>query len=288
MENKNIIIERVFNAPLPLVWKALTEKELMKQWYFDLEEFKVEIGFKFQFTGGPSPEKQYVHLCKIVEVIQEQKLAYTWRYEGFEGNSLVIFELIPVNENQTKLKLTHSGIETFPQNNPDFAIGNFEAGWNAIVNTNLKDFLEPNFKNNFTVNASADVVFDALINRIPDWWTEDFSGSSNKINDEFTVRFGSTFKTMKILELIPNQKIVWLCTDTLIAIPELPHNTEWKDTKIIWELENKNLETTISLTHVGLTPQSECYEICEQGWNSFVQSLKQLSETNTGLPFKKE
>ena len=141
MENKNVIVERIFNAPLPLVWKALTEKDLMKQWYFDLEEFKIEIGLKFQFTGGPSPEKQYVHLCEIKEIILEQKLAYSWKYEGYEGDSLVSFELFP-DGNTTKLILTHSGIETFPQNNPDLAIGNFEAGWNAIVNTSLKDFLE--------------------------------------------------------------------------------------------------------------------------------------------------
>jgi uncharacterized protein YndB with AHSA1/START domain len=141
MENKNVIVERNFKAPLPLVWKALTEKELMKQWYFDLEEFKIEIGFKFQFTGGPSPEKQYVHLCEIIDVIPEQKLSYSWKYKGYEGNSLVTFELFHEG-NQTKLILTHSGIETFPHDNPDFAIGNFEEGWNAIVNTGLKDFVE--------------------------------------------------------------------------------------------------------------------------------------------------
>jgi uncharacterized protein YndB with AHSA1/START domain len=141
MEKQNVIVERIFKAPLPLVWKALTEKELMKQWYFDLEEFKIEIGFKFQFTGGPSPEKQYVHLCEIMDVIPEQKLSYIWKYEGYEGNSLVTFELFPEG-NQTKLILTHSGIETFPHDNPDFAIGNFEEGWNTIVNTGLKDFVE--------------------------------------------------------------------------------------------------------------------------------------------------
>ena len=141
MENKNVIVERVFNAPLPLVWKALTEKDLMKQWYFDLEEFKIEIGFKFQFIGGPSPEKKYVHLCEIMEVIPERKLAYSWKYVGYEGDSLVRFELFP-DGNKAKLILTHSGIETFPQINPDFAIGNFEEGWNTIVNTSLKDFVE--------------------------------------------------------------------------------------------------------------------------------------------------
>ena len=49
MNGTDLIIERIFNAPLPLVWKALTENELMKQWYFDLAEFKAENGFKFEY-----------------------------------------------------------------------------------------------------------------------------------------------------------------------------------------------------------------------------------------------
>jgi uncharacterized protein YndB with AHSA1/START domain len=34
------------------VWLALTEKDLIKQWYFDLPEFRPEVGFIFEFTGG--------------------------------------------------------------------------------------------------------------------------------------------------------------------------------------------------------------------------------------------
>lgn len=141
MNKKDLIIARLFDAPVENVWQALTVKELMKQWYFDLTKFKAEVGFKFKFTGGPSPEKQYVHLCEVTEVIPEKKLSYIWRYDGYEGNSLLIFELFAEGE-QTRLKLTHTGIETFPSNNPDFAIGNFEEGWNHFIHISLKGFLE--------------------------------------------------------------------------------------------------------------------------------------------------
>lgn len=140
MNKTPFIIEKIFDAPVSMVWKAITEKELMKQWYFDLKEFKAEVGFKFQFLGGPSPEKQYLHLCKITEVEVEKKLTYCWRYEGYKGCSYVTFELFP-EKTKTKLKLTHSGLETFPANNPDFAKENFAAGWTAIIGTSLKDFI---------------------------------------------------------------------------------------------------------------------------------------------------
>ncbi len=142
MDNQPIVLERVFNMPVSKVWKAITDKNEMKKWYFDLAEFKPEQGFKFQFTGGPSPNKQYLHLCEITEVISEKKLTYSWRYDGFAGNSFVTFELFE-QENNTLLKLTHTGIETFPKENPDFAKGNFMQGWNHIVHTSLKEYLEP-------------------------------------------------------------------------------------------------------------------------------------------------
>jgi uncharacterized protein YndB with AHSA1/START domain len=141
MNNQPIILERLFNAPVKKVWKALTDRDEMEKWYFNLKEFRPEIGFKFSFTGGPSPEKQYLHLCEITEVIPEKKLTHTWRYDGYPGNSFLNFELTPQG-NKTLFKLIHKDLETFPRDNPDLARKNFEEGWNEIINISLKDYLE--------------------------------------------------------------------------------------------------------------------------------------------------
>lgn len=135
------IIERTFNAPAKTVWKAITEEALMRQWYFNLPGFKAEVGFKFQFTGGKDPDRQYLHLCEILEVIPEKKLKHSWRYDGYEGNSFVTFELFAEGD-KTKLKLTHEGLETFPISNTDLAAENFAKGWTDIVGRSLKEFLE--------------------------------------------------------------------------------------------------------------------------------------------------
>lgn len=83
-----------------------------------------------------------MHLCKVTEVVQGKKLTYSWRYDGFEGNSFVTFELFPEG-NKTRLKLTHAGLETFPVTaNKDFAKENFAEGWTAIIGTSLKEFVE--------------------------------------------------------------------------------------------------------------------------------------------------
>jgi uncharacterized protein YndB with AHSA1/START domain len=59
------IIERSYNAPRNKVWRAITSKEDMKQWYFDLPEFKAKVGFEFEFRGGQENGIQYLHRCKV-------------------------------------------------------------------------------------------------------------------------------------------------------------------------------------------------------------------------------
>ena len=134
-----VIIERTLNAPVAQVWKALTDVDQMRQWYFDLKEFKPEVGFEFEFVVEHDGNT-YHHLCRVTEVISEKKIAYTWRYKNEPGDSLVTIELF-AEGNKTRLKLTHSGIETFPKT-PAYARKNFEAGWTAIIGTELKQFVE--------------------------------------------------------------------------------------------------------------------------------------------------
>jgi uncharacterized protein YndB with AHSA1/START domain len=133
------MIERVFDAPVDVMWKAITDRDEMKQWYFDLKEFRAEPGFRFSFTGGPA-DRQYLHLCEVIDVEPNKKLSYTWKYDGYDGESKVIFELFPEGK-KTRLKLTHEGLETFPANQPDFARKNFEEGWTGIVGTSLKEYI---------------------------------------------------------------------------------------------------------------------------------------------------
>jgi uncharacterized protein YndB with AHSA1/START domain len=134
-----LVVERTFAAPVARVWQALTDAEEMREWYLDLKEFKPEISFDFEFTFEHEGVRHH-HLCQITEVIPQKKLAYTWRYQGHEGNSLVTFELFAEGD-KTRLKLTHEGLETFPKIS-SFARENFTAGWTQIVGSALKEFVE--------------------------------------------------------------------------------------------------------------------------------------------------
>jgi uncharacterized protein YndB with AHSA1/START domain len=139
MTPEAIVMERTLNAPVARVWKALTDVDQMRQWYFDLKEFRPQVGFEFEFVVEHEGNT-YHHLCRVTNVVPEKKIAYTWRYKGEPGDSLVTFELAP-EDDKTRLKLTHTGIETFPKT-PAYARKNFEAGWTAIIGSELKEFVE--------------------------------------------------------------------------------------------------------------------------------------------------
>ena len=95
--------------------------------------------------------------------------------------------------------------------------------------------------------------------------------------------FFSTFVDFEVAEVIPDQKAVWLVTDC--NLPFVANKTEWKNTKVVWQLSRENGKTRVIMTHVGLVPGIECYKNCEAGWNFYVtESLLKLLAEGKGLP----
>jgi uncharacterized protein YndB with AHSA1/START domain len=140
MKNEPVIIERTYDAPADKVWQAITDKNQMKEWYFDFEEFKPEVGFEFTWSAGDD-KKQWLHAGKIIDVVPGKKISYSWKYPGYAGDSVVTWELF-AEGNKTRLKLTHSGLETFPADEPGLKKENFVAGWTGFIGTRLKDYVE--------------------------------------------------------------------------------------------------------------------------------------------------
>jgi len=137
-KDEALVIERTLDAPVELVWRALTDKDNIKHWSFDIREFEPRVGFEFQFYGGDKTTR-YLHRCRVTDAVPNKRLAYTWRYEGHAGDSLVTFELFSEGK-KTRLRLTHEGLDTFPKL-PAFAKANFGAGWTEITGS-LKSFVE--------------------------------------------------------------------------------------------------------------------------------------------------
>ncbi|MGI8952777.1 MAG: SRPBCC domain-containing protein [Chitinophagaceae bacterium] len=137
-----------------------------------------------------------------------------------------------------------------------------------------------------TVKATAKEAFKN-INSVSKWWTENLEGSLQKLNDVFTVYFGETFVTFKIIEVVPDKKIVWLVTDCYLHW--LKDKKDWKGTKIVFEILEQKDSTKIIFTHVGLVPEIECYNDCIKGWDQYIKgSLFKLISEGKGLPEKQK
>jgi len=133
-----LVKEVLLDAPVSRVWEALTNKDQLKQWCFEMNAFKPEEGFEFQFYGEKDGHK-FLHLCKVVEVQAQKKMKWLWTYKDMPGDTYVTFELFPQG-NQTKLRLTHEGLENLPQDE-NYARNNFVQGWNMILGKLLPEFL---------------------------------------------------------------------------------------------------------------------------------------------------
>lgn len=141
MHHKGLIIETTLPHSPQHIWEALTDNAQMKEWYFNLEHFEPSVGFEFEFEGKGNTGETYLHLCKVLEAIPTQKLKHTWVYQNIKGHSEICFELTETSEG-THVKLTHEGLEKFPQDHPDFARESFEKGWTQLIQHLLPEYLK--------------------------------------------------------------------------------------------------------------------------------------------------
>ena len=137
------------------------------------------------------------------------------------------------------------------------------------------------------VNATPEDAFKS-INNVTKWWTENLEGSSEKPDDEFTVRFGDVHvSTQKLVEVIPGKKVVWLVTDSQLNF--IKDKQEWTGTKISFEIVEKDNKTIIHFIHHGLVPGIECFDACSSAWGDYINnSLRNLVNTGKGQPTPKE
>lgn len=136
----NVKISVKVNAPIEKVWDAITNREQMKEWYFNIPDFELKEHTAFNFFEGE--DKKLHHHCEIVEIIPQKKLKHSWTYPDYtHDKTLVKWELQP-ESNGTLVTLTHKGLENFDHLGADFKKEKFQNGWDEILNKDLKNFVE--------------------------------------------------------------------------------------------------------------------------------------------------
>lgn len=100
-----------------------------------------------------------------------------------------------------------------------------------------------NFKSAISIEKPASEVFAAILN-VRSWWSglfeESFEGASENLGDEFSFRAGGGlhYSKQKLIELVRNEKLVWLVTEANLSF--LEKTDEWVGTKISFTLSSNN------------------------------------------------
>jgi hypothetical protein len=143
------------------------------------------------------------------------------------------------------------------------------------------------YTTSFTVDQTPEEAFRAIKN-VRGWWSEEIEGSTDKLGDEFTYRYKDVHNCkMKLIEVIPHKKVVWHVVDNYFNFTK--DKSEWKGTKITFEVSEKDNKTEFRFTHLGLVPEYECFDICSNAWGSYMNgSLRTLITTGKGQPNPKE
>jgi len=146
---------------------------------------------------------------------------------------------------------------------------------------------DQNFTVAVTVDRTPEEAFKA-INNVRGWWSENIKGGTEKLGDEFSYSYKDVhFCKMRLTEVIPGQKVVWLVLDNDFNFTK--DKSEWIGNEVIFEISPKGQQTEIRLTQRGLVPPYECFDICAKAWSGYVQgSLKDLIEKGKGQPNAKE
>jgi len=136
-----VTLSHTYKAPAAKVWNALTRPEEMKKWYFHVRDFELKEGNVYTFYEKEY-EGTYLHRCEILRIQPLQLFEHTWEHPSHsEGTSILQWLLEPVDENETTLTITHSGLENLADGGPDFAPENYEFGWKGFMHIFLRNYL---------------------------------------------------------------------------------------------------------------------------------------------------
>jgi len=129
------------------------------------------------------------------------------------------------------------------------------------------------FTTTVLVEQTPEEVYKTILN-VRAWWSglydESFEGSSEKTGDEFSffAGGGAHYTKQKLVELVPNKKVVWQVTEANLSFVD--KTDEWKGTKISFDIGEESGKTKIVFTHIGLVPEFACYDSCAPAWTQYM------------------
>ncbi|HJU69670.1 MAG TPA: SRPBCC family protein [Gemmatimonadaceae bacterium] len=109
--DREIRIERVFDAPRDRVWRAFTDPQLLAQWWgrgnrLVIEKFELERGGHWRFVEH-GPEGKHGFEGRFREVTPQDRIVQTFEWDGMPAYVIIeTLELTDLADGRTKIVTT--------------------------------------------------------------------------------------------------------------------------------------------------------------------------------------
>jgi hypothetical protein len=153
----------------------------------------------------------------------------------------------------------------------------------AAVAGNPQAVAGRDFTTSFVVDQSPEEAY-AAINNVRGWWSENIEGPTDEPNGEWVYHNEPVHVArFRVTELVPGRRVAWRVLENFMSF--IDDRREWVGNDIVFDIARKGDKTEVTFTQVGLLPDHECYEICNNAWRGYINaSLRSLIATGKGAP----
>jgi uncharacterized protein YndB with AHSA1/START domain len=239
--------------------------DLAKWWPEEFVGEGIRPGAEFVLKTGEG----HYSKNKVVEFVQDKKLAWLTtesirKADNFDWSGTKFIFEVAANGEGTRFRFTYDGVVL------EHETARLAEICDVCIREMFYNFVE-SYRATIEVAKPAHAVFRCITEDVARWWGgTDLTGGSTRVNDEFVIDHpGTHYSKQKVVELIPDKKVVWLVTESRMGW--LRDQGEWTDTKMVFELTGEGNKTVLRFAHEGLTPDKECFSRCSEGWSMVIK-----------------
>src|SRR5215203_284542 len=110
--DREIQMTRVFNAPRALVFRAMTEADLMEHWWGPrryttiIEKLELRPGGQYRFLNVATDGTEFAFRGEFREIVPPERIVWTFEFEGMPGHICLDTVVLTEENDQTTLTAT--------------------------------------------------------------------------------------------------------------------------------------------------------------------------------------
>ncbi len=116
MNDRTIERDIEIEAPVEVVWRTITEPELIRTWFADIADVEARPGAVGSLTFRAGTDAPHIVGITVVDADRPHRFSYRWVYppgqQATQANStLVTFTLVADGDERTLLRVVESGLD---------------------------------------------------------------------------------------------------------------------------------------------------------------------------------